>query len=224
MDADDIQYEPPRPPSLPERWLRRIFVEDFKLKVLALGITLVLWFAVTGQKKPMTKRLPGVPLAFVHSENMAISNDPPARVDVTISGSKDDVEPVDPRNLLATVVVGDQSVGTRVVRLTRDLVRMEQLPAGVRVESFQPAVVSIRLEPKVEREIDLNLKFEGSVPEGYEVRSATANPSKVRVRGPASVLNGIQSASTESIVLEGRTSSFDLKQVAVDIANDKIDI
>jgi hypothetical protein len=31
-----------------ERWLRRIFVEDWSLKLLALAITLVLWFFVTG--------------------------------------------------------------------------------------------------------------------------------------------------------------------------------
>lgn len=32
-----------------ERWLRRIFVEDWGLKLLALAITLVLWFVVSGR-------------------------------------------------------------------------------------------------------------------------------------------------------------------------------
>jgi len=32
------------------RWLRRIFVEDWSLKLLALAITLVLWFFVTGHE------------------------------------------------------------------------------------------------------------------------------------------------------------------------------
>jgi hypothetical protein len=31
------------------RLLRRIFVEDWSLKLLALAITLVLWFLVTGR-------------------------------------------------------------------------------------------------------------------------------------------------------------------------------
>jgi hypothetical protein len=31
------------------RWLWRIFVEDWSLKLLALAITLVLWFLVTGR-------------------------------------------------------------------------------------------------------------------------------------------------------------------------------
>ncbi|HYT49733.1 MAG TPA: hypothetical protein VEL78_05035 [Pyrinomonadaceae bacterium] len=39
----------PEPSSAIERWLRRIFVEDWSLKLLALAITLVLWFLVSGR-------------------------------------------------------------------------------------------------------------------------------------------------------------------------------
>src|ERR1700687_5715986 len=33
-----------------EGWLRRIFIEDWGLKLLALAITLVLWFVVSGRE------------------------------------------------------------------------------------------------------------------------------------------------------------------------------
>src|SRR6266481_3229704 len=36
--------------STAERWLRRIFIEDWGLKLLALAITLVLWFVVSGRE------------------------------------------------------------------------------------------------------------------------------------------------------------------------------
>jgi len=35
--------------SFTERWLRRIFIEDWSLKLLALAITLILWFLVSGR-------------------------------------------------------------------------------------------------------------------------------------------------------------------------------
>src|SRR6266480_1259142 len=63
QDAEDPQTRTPRPPTSAERWLRRIFLEDFNLKLVALGITFVLWFAVTGQKQPLTKRFAGVQLS-----------------------------------------------------------------------------------------------------------------------------------------------------------------
>ena len=38
-----------RPAGSSESWLRRIFIEDWSLKLLALAITLVLWFVVSGR-------------------------------------------------------------------------------------------------------------------------------------------------------------------------------
>jgi YbbR domain-containing protein len=37
-------------PGSRERWLHRIFIEDWGLKLLALAITLVLWFVVSGRE------------------------------------------------------------------------------------------------------------------------------------------------------------------------------
>jgi hypothetical protein len=39
-----------RPTGPAERWLRRIFIKDWNLKLLALAITLVLWFFVSGHE------------------------------------------------------------------------------------------------------------------------------------------------------------------------------
>ncbi len=39
-----------RAQSTAERWLRRIFIEDLGLKLLAMAITLVLWFVVSGRE------------------------------------------------------------------------------------------------------------------------------------------------------------------------------
>jgi YbbR domain-containing protein len=36
--------------GLEQRWLRRIFIKDWGLKLLALAITLVLWFVVSGRE------------------------------------------------------------------------------------------------------------------------------------------------------------------------------
>jgi hypothetical protein len=50
-----------------EHWLRRIFVEDWSLKLLALAITLVLWFFISGRvaerEVAVEPRLEGKPAA-----------------------------------------------------------------------------------------------------------------------------------------------------------------
>lgn len=48
MPVRDIRRGP-EPHSFTERWLRRVFVEDWSLKLLALAITLILWFLISGR-------------------------------------------------------------------------------------------------------------------------------------------------------------------------------
>jgi hypothetical protein len=46
----------------------------------------------------------------------------------------------------------------------------------------------------------------------------------VRVRGPASHINELQKALTETIPLEGRKESFAIPQTAIDISDPKVDV
>src|SRR3979490_1789146 len=90
-----------RAQSTAERWLRRIFIEDLGLKLLALAITLVLWFVVSGRE--------------------------------------------------------------------------------------------------IERELVVEPHYEGKPAPTYEVKEIIATPAKVRVTGPASHVNALDKASTETI-------------------------
>ncbi|MGH9969311.1 MAG: CdaR family protein [Pyrinomonadaceae bacterium] len=223
QDIDETAVvEVPRRPSAVERWLRKIFVEDWSLKLLALAITLVLWFAVTGQNKPVTIRT-GVQLNFIRPDNLDISNDPPRTVDVLLSGSRHKLDRISLIDLVATVDLRVHRAGERVVRLSRDRVEME-LPEGVKIEYFQPSTIPIRLEPLVERPLEVEVRTEGSPPEGYEVYEIRPVQTSVRVRGPASRVEALKKAPTETISLEGRKESFTSSKVAIDIPDQKIDV
>lgn len=223
QDREDLQLKTARPPSAVEHWLRRIFVEDLNLKLLSLAITLVLWFAVTGQKQPLSKRFASVQLSFVHPDNVEIASEPPRTVDVTLSGDSDTLAKINPPDLQATVLVSDLAMGDRVVRLSRERVKMK-LPPGVQIDGFQPAMIPVRLEPRADRQVKVEIKFEGKVADGYEVSAVTASPASVQVRGPASHVNSIDKAPTESISLEGRKVSFDLSEVAINIPDQRVDV
>jgi YbbR domain-containing protein len=76
----------------------------------------------------------------------------------------------------------------------------------------------------VEREVNVEVRVEGKVAEGYDVFAVTSNPARVTLRGPASHVNNIEKAPTESISLDGRKDSFDLSQVAINIPDQKVDL
>lgn len=212
-----------RKPHWAERWLRVIFIEDWGTKLLALLISLALWYGVTGQRKPTTIRVPRVPLNFRLPGNLEISNEPRTEVEITLTGSKRALDTLNVRDLVANVDASDLTPGEHNVQLTLERVTMG-LPDGVRYGDIQPNYVQLRLEPRVERELEVEVRRSGNVAEGYELRRVTATPEKIKVRGPASHLNAMQKAPTEVISLDGRKESFTLPQVAIEIADRKVDL
>ncbi len=224
QDTDETEATiVPRTPSLLERWVRKLFFEDWSLKLLALAITVVLWLAVTGQNKPVTLRVSGVQLNFLRPEGLEISNEPPARVEVILNGSPDELDRIAPRDLIATVDLSDQKAGERIVRLSLDRVKMD-LREAVKIQGFQPSTIPIRLEPIIEVSRDVEVKFEGKLLEGYEVVSVSVSPAKVRLRGPGDRINALHKATTETVWLDGKKESFNLSNVEINIPDPKVDI
>ncbi len=115
-----------RPPGTAKSLMRRIFIENWSLKLLALAITLVLWFMVSGRE--------------------------------------------------------------------------------------------------IERELVVEPQIEGKPAPTYEVKEVVATPSTIRVTGPASHVNALQKALTETISVEGRRDSFDAPKTAVRISDSKVDV
>jgi YbbR domain-containing protein len=223
QDVDDEAVPIQRPPNLLERWVRKILLEDWGLKLMAVAITAVLWFAVTGQNEPKTLRVPGVQLNFLKQTGFEISNDPPGSLEVILTGSPDKLKDIASGSLVATVDISDQNPGERVVRLSEDRVKMD-LPPGVKIQGFQPATIPIRLEPSKEAEVEVDIKFEGKLPDGYEVTGFSTSPARVRISGPSDRVNALRKAMTETVWLNGKTESFTLPNVAINIPDPKIDV
>jgi hypothetical protein len=206
--------------SAARRWLRALLFEDWTLKTFALIITLGLWFAVTTQRAPATMRLHNVPLEFVLPENVEIGNDPAKVVEVTLQGSRGKLDEMNVANLVARADVTGLRPGDRVARLYES-VRMD-LPEDVRIIEVTPRSVTLHLETVVERDVPVEARFEGELPEGFRRVSVTVTPERVRVRGPESHVGAVEKAFTETISLSDIRESRTLQQVAVDIEDHKV--
>ena len=221
QDIDEVSgREAPRTPSNLNRLARRIFVEDWNLKLLSLAITLVLWFVVTGQNTPVNVHAT-VQLKFIRPEALEISNDPPKSVDVLLTGSKYKLDELNKTSLIATVDISDQRAGERILRLV-ERARLD-LPQGVTVDAFQPGAISIRLEPVIDRQLEIEPKIEGTPSEGYEVYTVRLGKNMVNVHGPTSNVNALPKAPTETISVAGRRDSFTVN-AAIDISDPKVDV
>lgn len=222
QDIDEVSgQETPRTPSNLNRLVRRLFVEDWNLKLLSLAITFALWFVVTGQNTPVNVHA-SVQLKYIRPEALEISNDPPNSVDVLLTGSKYKLDELNKTSLIATVDLSDQRAGERILRLV-ERARLD-LPQGVVVDAFQPSAISIRLEPVIDRQLDIEPKIEATPADGYEVYSVRLSKNTVNVRGPSRNINALPKAPTETISVAGRRESFSVANAAIDISDPKIDV
>lgn len=222
-DVDEGLRRQAARPQRAERWLRFVFVEDWGTKLLALVIALALWYGVTGQRKPTTIRVPRVPLNFRLPGDTEISNEPRTEVEITLTGNKRALDTINVRDLIANVDVSDFRPGEHSVMLTPERVTMG-LPDGVQYGDIQPNNVLLRLEPRLDRELEVEVRHTGNIPAGYELRGIVVKPEKIKVRGPASHLSTLQKATTEMVSLDGRKESFTLPQTAIEIPDKKVDL
>jgi YbbR domain-containing protein len=222
QDEDEVTTSEPRLASnRTEKLLRRIFIEDWSLKLLSLAIAVVLWLLVTGQNQPVTAHV-NVQLNFIRPPSLEISNDPPRTVDVMLTGSRNKLDDLTSLDLVATVDISDQRAGERVLRLA-DKAQIV-LPQGIKVDGFQPSAVPIRLEEIIERQVAVEPKLEGKPHDGFEVYSVYPNKGSVAVRGPMTRVNALQKVATESIWLAGQKESFTASNIALDVPDPKVDL
>jgi YbbR domain-containing protein len=196
------------------RVFRKIFLEDWVMKLVALIITLGLWLGVTGLRTPTTRRITGVPLSLRVANDLEITNSPVTEVNVKISGDKSKIDQINPRDLLASVDLTDVQAGDRTVTLTPDIVNIE-LPLGFKLEEITPSIIPVKLEKIIERTVPVEAETEGVLAEGFEIYDSQAEPNTVRISGPESYIKPLDSVSTEKINVESKQEDFTARQVSL---------
>jgi YbbR domain-containing protein len=203
--------------------LRKVFLEDWLVKVVALAITLALWLGVTGLSTPTTQRLTSVPLTLRFSNNIEVTNSPIQEVDLVVTGDKRRLAQINKNDLIVSMDISDVLPGDRVLNLTPETIAVS-LPTGVKLDEIQPSRIAVRIEAVEEKEIAVKAETYGEIPEGYEIYSETITPTKIKVRGPATFIRTLTSVPTERIDLSNRTSDFTVKQIPVSVANPKASV
>ena len=183
--------------------MRRWLYDNLGLKLLSLVLAAVLWAVVLGEQK--VEVTVNVPVRLDVPQRLLLVNDPADTLEVRLRG---------PKTLVTSVTAREISVGEWPVKLTEGentipireaLIRV---PRGIQVVDVSPRRVRIVLERAVERDVEISPRVEGSPPDGYVVRQVTANPSRVRMVGPAGELARITRVRTLPISVMGHKAPF----------------
>jgi hypothetical protein len=170
---------------------------NFALKAVSVLVAMVIWLIVIGSRKvELTKE---VPLQILKAADVVIANEIPDRVTFRLSGPKAFLRGlVDRPDVPIKINLSAARPGLVTYRLGPDNLR---LPLGVEMISVHPTSVLIKLENAVEREVPIHLSLTGAPREGRQVYRAKVDPETIRVRGPETVLEALQSLATAPIDL-----------------------
>ncbi len=202
-------------------WLKRIFVDDWLLKLTALLISFALWVGVTGFQEPTQTRLRSITLNPLFSNQFEIINSPVKEVDLVVSGEKRKLDQLNPRDLVISLDLTNVTEGERTVEITAKNITVD-LPTGVKIDQILPDKIAVKLERVEEYEVPIRAELVGNPGAGYEIYSTKIVPEKVRVRGPKSFVKALNFISTEKIRVHNQTTNFTAPQVALTVTNSKI--
>lgn len=202
---------------------RRLFIDDWLMKLVALVITLTLWLGVTGLQTPTTTRIRGVSLNLLIANDLEVTNAPVTEVDLVLRGPKPRLDQILPRDLAVSLDLNDIGPGDRTVQITPQNISVD-LPNGIEILEVQPNRIALKLEQVSEVVVPIRVETQGSPSPGYEVYSTRVTPETVRVRGPRSFVDALSYVSTEKVDITGNTTDFSVQQIPLNIVNPKVNL
>lgn len=181
--------------------LRRLFVRDLGLKLLALALAVVFWIQVAGQ--PVVERGIDVPLGFENvPERLYVGSDMPDTVRVRVRGAANIVSGLQPGDVVAAIDLAGERPGRR--RLFDMFAGRVRVPFGVEVTQVFPATITVSLESAgTPRAVTVVPDVEGRPADGFAVGRISTTPATVQVTGPESRLAALTEALTEPVTIEG---------------------
>jgi YbbR domain-containing protein len=185
----------------------RLLFRNFGMKLTALVIAAVTWFALSGERRErISERSYRIPLSVVNVPRGTMIVSPlPDAVDVRVRGPFTPLRQLEPGKLEAVVDLADATPGEKRFPLeSADI----NVPAQVEVIAISPGEIRIVLDGVAEKTLPVLPELLGQPAAGTLVEGAAAEPKNVRVFGPAGTVARMTQIRTDPISIEGKDASF----------------
>jgi len=179
--------------------MRFTALDNLPLKLVSLVLAVLLWFVIAGEKT--SEMGLSVPVELQNfPKDLELTGDPVDTVEVRLRASPGIIQRLTPGDVSAHIDLADAHEGERIVHLTPDSVRV---PFGVTVVKISPSIITLNLERTLSKTVPVRPRLLGRPAPGYEVAEMTTEPAEVRIAGPKSRVQEVESAYTEPVSVEG---------------------
>jgi YbbR domain-containing protein len=173
----------------------RALFGNLPLKALSLALAVLLWFVIAGEKT--SEIAVTVPVELQNfPPDLELTSELVNAVEVRLRASPGIIRGLSPGDVSARMDVSGFGEGQHIIQLTTESIRV---PFGVRVVKIKPPTITVNLERSVEKMVPVRPRVQGTPAPSYEIGEVTSEPAEVRVTGPRSRVQGVESAFTEPV-------------------------
>jgi YbbR domain-containing protein len=160
--------------------------------ILALVLAIVVWVVAANEENPIVEDVfsEAVPIEIVNQpEGTIIFGDVVDTVQLTLRASQASWDELSVNKFRAQVDLA--GLGTGVHDLE---VQVTCSDDSIRIVEKKPEKTTVRLEELKEKEVEVKVNILDNPPLGYSARPASATPSKVKITGPAPMVDQVVTA------------------------------
>ena len=205
--------------------MRRRLTANLGLKVMAFFTAVFMWLIVVNIDDPVAENsYTGVPVSVVNEEIVTATNrtyqivDNTQVVNVTVRANRSVLNRIKQEDIVAVADMKELSLGT-------------QIPIDVSIPGHRyekayttPGNLQVKLEDEAKNNFPITPTTIGTVREGYVLGELNANPEKVTLRGPKSLIDNISRVVAEADVsglsedadIEARLTLYDRNNNVID--------
>ncbi len=178
--------------------LVRGLLENLPLRIASLALAVLLWFVIAGEKtSEMGLAVPVELQTFPQS--LELTGEPVNAVEVRLRATPGVIQRLGPGDISAQLDLAGMGEGERIVHLAENNIRV---PFGVKVVKISPTIITLNLERTLQKVVPIRPRLLGRPATGHEVSEVLSDPPEVKISGPKSRVQEVESAFTEPVSVE----------------------
>jgi YbbR domain-containing protein len=190
--------------------LKRLFFNNFGLKLTALLFAIFVWIQITGKERSYIEKTVEVNAEYINvSKNIDVRSVRPEKALVKIKGTSSEVNSISSEDFKLRVDLKGIRGSTKLNFFTEDYLTF---PEGANIVSIQPKMIEIIVEELMTKEVQVKVRYVNMFKPGIKLISRSIKPEKVKIVGYKSQIQMINMVySIESIDLSQITESKTIK-------------
>lgn len=179
--------------------LKRIFVQNFGLKLISLLLAAGLWLVVA--RDPVAEVELKVPIEFHNvPENLEIDSASFTEAQVRVRGPGRLVHRLRSTDVRAEIDLSDVRPGSRTFDLTSHNIRA---PQDFEVVQIVPGQFQLSFDNRTTRSVEVRPRVTGNFAQGKRIAEVLADPARIMISGPHQRVEAVESATTDPVDASG---------------------